>query len=770
MKSTVAYLSSQQYRRDAMAQLASHAGLGLLGCMLLLPVLVGGWLGGQHAVVVGVAVLALVNTGFRHQVALPQGNVDARLVRQERLLQASAACTGLVWSLCNLLLYPLLPMPWSAAHLMALAGAAALAALVLSWVRRMFALAVVPMLGSLALANLLHPLAPGWPLALAALPLLALLLLVAHRQRLHAAALALHQSQQAAAIHAGLAAERDRAETRLDASARFLATLSHELRTPMNGLLGTLSLLDRSPLGQHQRHLLGLARSAGQGLMALLNDALDLSRIDADRLVLRPVVTAPQLLAESAVALFQASAQAKGLKLVLKLVGPVPTGVLVDAQRLRQVLLNLLSNAIKFTDRGRISLALTSASLPQQRVALRWVVQDSGIGIAADELGQLFQPFAQLHGGRDPDGTGLGLSISQHLVRAMGGEIVVHSTLGVGSRFEFTLVLPLASLPAADAGPTVRPAAAQQPVDVAIDMAAAMPGQADAGPPGADLQDAAVVVVGGGRAIPPGQQGQPGLPGLTGQSGDWATLLDDAEADADADSEADARGPSPRSWRVPSATVDLVLPMSAHEPVGTIEPAAPLDLSAPVVPPTMPPTEPSAATDTVANANANANANADRSSVATRADLPLPPAQRLQPLAGRVLVAEENPVSRMLCVEVLRTFGLQVQAVADDAAARRALMEAPVDLLIVDARLPGLQAAALLAAWRAVRRAEAAMPAVVLSDEPEGSLAALDEWQRFAMAGFSGRLVRPCCPETLHAAIEGWLAPVSSPQAQATVD
>jgi len=218
--------------------------------------------------------------------------------------------------------------------------------------------------------------------------------------------------------------------------------MSHEIRTPMNGVLGALELLRTSRLDTQQRRLVKTAASSGESLMAILNDVLDHSKIEAGKLNLVRTPVSLQATAASVVALFRANAQAKGLALVLDLVPGVADRVLGDAQRLKQVLLNLVGNAIKFTEHGSVSLSLSPLGGARSGTArVRFEVVDSGVGVPPEAMHRLFQPFQQVEGarGKRNGGTGLGLAISQKIVEAMGGRIGVDSQVAVGSSFHFEL-------------------------------------------------------------------------------------------------------------------------------------------------------------------------------------------------------------------------------------------------------------------------------------------------------------------------------------------
>ena len=237
----------------------------------------------------------------------------------------------------------------------------------------------------------------------------------------------------------------------------FLARMSHELRTPLNAIIGYAQILQQQPaLTDHQTRGIATILSSGEHLLTLINDILDLARIDAGKLELAPNLTRMSSQLESVTDIVRVKAQEKGIEFHCETTG-LPATVMVDAKRLRQVLLNLLSNAVKFTDVGQVSLRvlrLPSSEDSIGTVRLRFEVQDTGIGMSSQHIGRLFQPFEQLaEAPRRESGSGLGLAISQQLVELMGGQIKVHSELGHGSLFKFDLELPVASKPAADAPP-----------------------------------------------------------------------------------------------------------------------------------------------------------------------------------------------------------------------------------------------------------------------------------------------------------------------------
>lgn len=253
------------------------------------------------------------------------------------------------------------------------------------------------------------------------------------------------------------------AERANQAKSIFLANMSHELRTPLNAILGYAQILQRNNSLLHkERQQLATIEHSGQHLLALINDLLDLAKIEADRFDLAPSrVHLPDSIAD-VVALMRLQASKKHLSLGYEAAPNLPTWVWVDERRLRQVLLNLLTNAIKFTDQGEVELTVTPIEMaaateaaittdPQvrqtHRMRLRFAIIDSGIGIAPEQVATIFQPFAQLGDTNHRNaGIGLGLTISARLVSLMGGELQVQSTVGQGSTFAFELDLPLSAV------------------------------------------------------------------------------------------------------------------------------------------------------------------------------------------------------------------------------------------------------------------------------------------------------------------------------------
>jgi len=231
------------------------------------------------------------------------------------------------------------------------------------------------------------------------------------------------------------------------AKSDFLANMSHELRTPLNGILGYAQILSRTQdVPEKVHHGIRVIHQCGSHLLSLINDILDISKIEARKLTLIPKpIHLPSFL-QGVVEICRLRSEQKSVQFIYQPSDNLPEGIEVDEERIRQVLLNLLSNAIKFTDKGSVTLTVEVIDLDNDQSAhLRFSVTDTGVGISPEDIQKLFRAFEQVGDqNRQQEGTGLGLAISQRIVKLMGGEIQVKSELGIGSTFFFEVVVPIA--------------------------------------------------------------------------------------------------------------------------------------------------------------------------------------------------------------------------------------------------------------------------------------------------------------------------------------
>ncbi len=481
-----------------------------------------------------------------------------------------------------------------------------------------------------------------------------------------------------------LADARLAAEAGSRAKSEFLANMSHEIRTPMNGVFGMAELLADTPLTPLQREYLATLSSSADGLLGVINDILDVSKLEVGKLQLEAVEFDLAEVVADATRTLAVRAHQQGLELVHRIAPDAPEYVVGDALRLRQVLLNLIGNGIKFTEKGEVSVEVTMARESIDTWGAHFAVRDTGVGIAQQEIERLFAPFEQadMSTTRRHGGTGLGLTITRHLVGLMGGKVWVDSTAGEGSTFHFTARFAVASPGAAasqDAAAVPLPGRRVLIVDdnqtnrrVLEEMSIGWgmrPVAVDGGPAAlASVEDAWIA-------------GEPYE----------VVLLDVRMPEMDGFAVAEAMGPNPH---MAGATIVMLTSDDRAQEQARFEA---LGLSAYMV-------KPITKRDLLRSLQ-----RALRRRDATAVPLPAMAREHADPAPRplRVLVAEDNEVNVRLAVALLTKLGHTATVVGDGQAAVEAHARGVFDLILMDVQMPVLGG---MDATRQIREAEAAAP------------------------------------------------------------
>jgi signal transduction histidine kinase/CheY-like chemotaxis protein len=513
-----------------------------------------------------------------------------------------------------------------------------------------------------------------------------------------------------------LKAAMQQAEDANRAKSEFLATMSHEIRTPMNGMMVMAEMLAGSPLPARLRRYARVISRSGASLLTIINDILDISKIEAGKLVLEEGEVNPDELADGAINLFWEKAREKGLELTGHVSADMPLRISGDPTRLNQIVTNLINNAIKFTDRGGISLELSVVSSDVSGgVRVRGEVTDTGIGIPADKLGAVFDRFVQADQSttRRFGGTGLGLSICQRLVQAMGGEIGVTSDPGKGSVFWF-------EIPARVIEPA-RPVhgAILQRIGIAILSKGAMQPAALARAFAEIGIDSRILRVGDAASL---------------RAGDLRALLCEPELAA----------ALPPSDRLPP-----VIALAAHGDQG-MEELVDNGLFADIL--SLPPTR-----QELREMSERIRLGEFRGIATQRpAEREAEAGEAGELAALRVLAVDDNPVNREVLRDVLQSRGANVTLCESGEEALTVVAEEEFDIVFMDCSMPGMDG---FEATAAIRQREAALclqrlPVVALTAHVSGA-----ESQRWREAGMDAYVSKPFTIASLFGAIRAVVDP-----------
>ena len=531
---------------------------------------------------------------------------------------------------------------------------------------------------------------------------------------------------------------KTKAEAANKAKSEFLATVSHEVRTPLNGVLGTTEVLLNTELSERQRRFGQIIHGSGKTLLSIINNILDFSKIEAGKIELEMVAFDARNIVEEVQDLFNEMAEKKGLRFGSHVAPHLPRRLTGDAERLRQILTNLVGNAIKFTERGEVMIHIRPDEIGADSVRLRVEVRDTGIGVPPDSQRKIFESFAQADQSttRRYGGTGLGLAIAKQLTTMMGGEIGVDSKVGEGSTFWFTVRLGIPSEEMEDPKRRLLNGIRALVVDGTSSSREAFSAQlASLGisSRGIDGEDEALSLL--------------QLAGRVGRRFDVAFIDPGELRDA--------------SWLIKEIRNDAAI---AHTRIILLESrVASADDGAEDafadVERLLKPVRQSALYDCLSTTI--------HARSAPPAQTPAPTAPEAELFAARILIAEDNPVNREVAGEALRQLGCQVDLADDGQQAIAGWEAARYDMILMDCHMPNMDG---IEAARIIRRREAAdsrarTPILALTANARG-----EDYERCIASGMDDYLTKPLTLDELRAALDRWVCHPAAPMESTSRD